>query len=106
MANAEYIDINEIDSAALELIRYADSIQGNQRLSDNQKLALLEAIESKINQILSYEFATTNETKVTTERRTTKSIVATPRKGVRQTVSKERFDGAKVMSKGSKGNIS
>jgi len=105
MQNADEIDINEIESVSEDLIGLSDSISKNKTIPESTKKSLLEAIEAKVNELLNYEFATTNETETVAERATTKSIIPTPREGVRQTVSKERFADAEVMSKGTKGKI-
>jgi hypothetical protein len=105
MQDAQEVATQDIDAVAEDLIGLSDSISKNNSIPAAQKETLLNAIEAKINQILNYEFATTSETETVTERTTTRSVVPTPREGVRQTVNKQRFEGAKVQSKGTKGVI-
>lgn len=93
MQNAEEIDISELESTAESLVKAYEAAEADKSLRPREKAAIMGAIETKINELLDYELATTTRTKESTETTTTRGVVPTPKEGVRQTVSRERFEG-------------
>ena len=94
--NAEEIDVAELESAAEALIDEQTKVFESENLSDNQKDNLSNIIESQIDNLLNYEFATTTTTEQAGEARQVKGVIRTAKPGVPQKISTDRFIGVQV----------
>jgi hypothetical protein len=94
--NAEEIDVAELESAAEALIDEQTKVLESESLSDNQKDNLSNIIESQIDNLLNYEFATTTTTEQAGEARQVKGVIRTAKPGVPQKISTDRFVGVQV----------
>jgi hypothetical protein len=96
MTNAEEIDMNEIESVAEQMIDEQSRILESETLSETEKSALSQLIESQIDNLLDYEFATITTTEQTGQGIEVKGVVRAAKPGLPQKVSAERFHGATV----------
>jgi hypothetical protein len=94
--NAEEIDVAELESAAEALIDEQTKVLESEKLSDNQKDNLSNIIESQIDNLLNYEFATTTTTEQIGQGIEVKGVVRAAKPGLPQKISAERFHGATI----------
>jgi hypothetical protein len=96
MTNAEEIDMAEIEAVAEQMIDEQSRILESESLSETERQNLSDLIESQIDNLLNYEFATTTITEQAGQGIEVKGVVRAAKPGLPQKISAERFHGATI----------
>ena len=96
MTNAEEIDMAEIEAVAEQMIDEQSRILESESLSEAERQNLSDLIESQIDNLLNYEFATTTITEQAGQGIEVKGVVRAAKPGLPQKISAERFHGATI----------
>jgi hypothetical protein len=96
MTNAEEIDMAEIEAVAEQMIDEQSRILESESLSETERQNLSDLIESQIDNLLNYEFATTTITEQAGQGIEVKGVVRAAKPGLPQKISAERFHVATI----------